>query len=204
MTQAKVAVGIPLYGYVPAYVYYRHIRWSIECSIATREIQGIIASENCYLPWARRDIVNDALKDQFTHVFFLDQDVIVPAGTIRRLLAHRKPVVGALYYQKVKGHEPVAGNFDDNELGWSPLSTIKNAIMRVDMIGLGATLVDTDVFRKLGDDMAWFDMNARTGEDIEFCRRVTNAGFSIYVDPTIDTQHVGATPVTRDYRGVGI
>jgi len=211
----KIAVGIPLYGYLPALVAWKNygllIQWTVQ-----RDMHVLLGSENCYLPWARRDIVNDALDAGCTHLFFYDQDVIVPADTIRRLYAWQKPIVGALYYQKVQGHAPVAGNFDDNDLGWSPLPVIKDTLQRVDVVGMGATLIDLDVFRKLeaahrflhnlGDNepseqhgMGWFDMNARTGEDIEFCRRAAHAGYKIYVDPTIETLHVGATPISRRY-----
>jgi len=206
-----VAVGVPLYGYVPSFVYWRHLGWIVENTVRGY-LCGLQGSENCYLPWARRDIVNQTLEPcphgkRFTHLFFLDQDVICPADTIPKLLAHKKPIVGALYYQKVKGHAPVAGMFEENGLGWTPM-TVKAPLQKVEVIGMGATLVNMDVFDELdkrygnadeGVGMGWFDMNARTGEDIEFCRRAISAGFQPWVDTTIETMHVGATPVTRRY-----
>jgi hypothetical protein len=195
----KVSVGIPLYGYVPSFAYYRQLRWFIE-SFAKGQIHGIQASENCYLPWARRDIVTEVIRDGYTHVFFLDQDVVVDSDTVPRLLAHGKKIVGALYYQKVRGHVPVAGReMEETETGWEPMRKIENRLTKVDVIGMGATLIDLRVFKELGEEEAWFDMNARTGEDVEFCKRVRKKGISIWVDPSIDTWHIGATPISRDY-----
>lgn len=196
---AKVAVGIPLYGYVPAFVYWRHLGWVVTCTVQTREMTGLLGSESCYLPAGRNRIVKDALEGGFTHLFFLDQDVIVPPGTINKLLAHKKPVVGALYYQKIAPHAPNAGSQNPDGT-WQPLSNRQRNVelQRVDVIGMGATLIDLDVCRKLGED-GWFNMNGETGEDIMFCERVRKAGFSLWVDTTIDAYHVGATPVDRSY-----
>lgn len=54
------------------------------------------------LPWAeaRTQAAHTLLSAAWQYLFFLDCDVLAPPDTISRLMAHRLPIVSALYHQR--------------------------------------------------------------------------------------------------------
>src|SRR6185369_2757618 len=50
---------------------------------------------------ARNLIREMVLRGDYSHLLFLDQDVILPADGLERLLAHRLPVVSGIYCKEV-------------------------------------------------------------------------------------------------------
>lgn len=156
--------------------------------------------------WPRVDALRDsavalALKEGHSHILFLDGDMIWPSDLLERILVHHgKGIVGGLYCLKQPPYSPVAmGNrfraegsqvdqfFFQQELG--------KELIEVDVLGMGCTLVPTEVFRAIGD-RPWFEYKnddegwPRVTEDVPFCLRAKEAGFAISLDPTISCGHV--------------
>ena len=75
-------------------------------------------------------------------------------------------------------------------------------MVEVDGIGMGITLIKTEVFKKMNDD--WFDPYPKTkknpvinGEDLAFCKRAQKKGFKIFVDTGLQAAHQTASYVTE-------
>src|SRR6267378_2045208 len=61
----------------------------------------------------RNQLVYDALQHpDIDALLFLDDDMIVPPELVRRLLAHQRAIVGALYYARHPPFQPLAGWYD--------------------------------------------------------------------------------------------
>jgi hypothetical protein len=135
------------------------------------------------------------------YIWFVDDDVLVPAQTLRKLidslskiqalekLKHGKPetmAIGGVYCSKEELATPIVYN----KLGAGPYWDWKvGEVFPCEGIGTGCLLIDTQVFQHL--EKPWFKtvdelkddggMLSRTNitDDLYFCRKVINAGFRI-------------------------
>ena len=139
---------------------------------------------------ARNQSVEQALKLECEYVFFRDYDVIAPVNALSVLVTRQLPIVGGLYFSKTKPPFPLL--FVDNRprLDWEP-----GTLVKVDALGMGCTLIRTELFKKL--DPPWFKTgdesvqhsasvvgNSKHTEDTFFCRRLRE---ELGVFPHVDT-----------------
>ena len=166
--------------------------------------------------WPRVDALRDqavdcALRDGFSHLLFLDADMVWPTDVLSKMLRHHSQgIVGGLYFLKGKPWAPVAmkglyrpeGSTVDQ---WYRLDTYpKDELLDVDILGMGCTLIPTAVFAAMGarpwfeyenDDEGW----PKVSEDVPFCRRAAAAGFSLYLDPSVKCGHVHTQIIDEKY-----
>src|SRR5688572_26774169 len=81
-----------------------------------------------------------------SHIFFVDDDVLLPPNALIRLLSHKLPIVSGLYYAKTDTPQPLMLNASLCGLvdEWEP-----GALVPVDVHGMGCTLIEMKVFRDL-------------------------------------------------------
>lgn len=127
-------------------------------------------------------------------LFYADDDQVFAPNTLTRLLARNTPVVSGLYLAREYPFAPhVYDDADDPETAYTTVGVAEtsNGLLRVKSTGAGALLVRRPVFEKLqtpywrlGQTVpeAW-------GDDIDFCRRVREAGFGVYVDLHVGVGH---------------
>lgn len=154
---------------------------------------------------ARSNIVTQAFQKSASHILFVDNDMTFDKDLLNRLIRHDKDIVGALtwwrvppfypsvyrYNPKTKrpgDHDPIL--YPDVQL---PLISKNNLtefgkLWEVDAIGMAATLIKTDVFKKL--DPPYFRFEMKGGEDLSFCRRCKKKGFKIYCDTGTRVGHI--------------
>ena len=120
---------------------------------------------------ARERLAEVALERGYSHIFYLDDDIVPPAGIIDRLLSWRYPVCTAVYERRVGGL--AQGMFvDATSLTWSSM-LFQPEVGQVAMIsatGAGCLLVDTRVFRRMS--RPWFFYSHEGSEDMFFCRKL--------------------------------
>lgn len=146
----------------------------------------MILRRSCDIVSNRTWLVNEAIKNGGTHILFVDSDMIFPDDTIKRLLAHKKEIVGVKYKKRefpIKWlYETLDGESDKE-------------IFKVKHVGTGLMLIDLSVFPKLKG--SWFNFGRDSqgqlalGEDVWFCNTARDAGFDVWVDPTLQIGHVG-------------
>lgn len=137
-----------------------------------------------------------------THILFLDSDMEFPPHTLHRLLAHDVPFVACNYAKKKFPIECTASRGMDADLKHDRnIPDDDNALVPVEGIGFGVTLIHADVF--LSVPRPWFQFTEEVtnngqhyfhGEDYSFCQKVREAGIPIYVDTVLSKEigHVGA------------
>ncbi len=135
-----------------------------------------------YLDRARNLLAEDALAfPGVTHLLALDDDQVWPVDLVARLLSHKKPVVGATYFERRPPHRLIAGILDGNTM----LPGIPEpGLHRVECLGLGATLIETRVFRDMQErhgDRLWF-RSEECGEDVHFFLRCKEMEIPVYLD----------------------
>jgi len=185
----RLALGIPLnWNYVPS---------DFMHSLLMMDKHGaqVIRGESGPIHAMRNAIVLEALSLECTHLLFLDADMVYPPDTISRLLEHDKDIVGAMTFKRLPNFDPIL--FTGDHYKMTPIDPIPDGLVEVTATGTGCLLIKTSVFDVM--EMPWFEFgmhdNKPVGEDIAFCYRAGDAGFKIYVDTTVRTEHLTMTRV---------
>lgn len=129
-----------------------------------------------------------------THVFFIDDDMVVPPGGLLRLLSHNVPIVGGLYYGRIPPHLPVVyRHVEDNQ--WVPVTEFCAGLQEVDAIGAGFLLIQREVLEKMA--RPWFEFSDKMGEDMYFCEEARKLGYKILLDADIKCGHLSMMEITE-------
>jgi hypothetical protein len=146
-----------------------------------------------------------------SHVLFLDADMTWQEDLLARMLPHHnKGIVGGVYCLKQAPYWPVAldkpyinAETLNTDYHYAPHVLNGDELVRVDLIGMGCTLIPMRVTRAF--TRPWFEyMPDQVGlpaitEDVAFCARARAVGCPISVDPTIDCGHIGQHTVDRNW-----
>ena len=131
------------------------------------------------IPDAQNFLVEQALKENSTHIFFVEEDVVIPDNALDKLLMLDADIACIDY--SVNGYSCVAKDKKTQEILWC---------------GFGSTLVKREVFDKLEkpyfrtdktlrlNDWQWVNNSAKYGgQDIWFCMTAREKGFKIQQVP---------------------
>ena len=125
-----------------------------------------------------------SLKDNFSHALFVDTDVIPEDGFVQRLAKHNEPIVSGVYYDSY--------GYPVNRLNKKPVYSASKRLMSVDVFSMGLSLIDRKVLEKVQypePDPHW-----KPDADIEFCKKVKEAGFDVKQDFSIEGKHLLLAP----------
>lgn len=162
--------------------------------------------------WAKNFPRVDAMRDSalelaraegFTHALFLDADMVWPTDVLERILRHAavdQAIVSGLYVLRTPPYAPVAmaGRFrkegsDVDQFYFA--EELGEELIEVDVIGMGCCLIPLAVLEVIGprpwfeyrnDDQGW----PRVTEDVPFCLKAKEAGYTVWLDPTVKCGHV--------------
>lgn len=157
----------------------------------------------------RDSAMSQALRDGFTHVLFLDADMVWPSNVLERMLRHHAAgIVGGLYFLKAPPFSPVAFPEIVESVGdvdfYSYLEDYADALVPVQVLGMGCTLIPVAVLGRIGP-RPWFSYQddpegwPRVSEDVPFCKRAREAGVPILLDPTVKCGHVTVDVIDERY-----
>jgi hypothetical protein len=119
-------------------------------------------------------------------LFYVDDDHLFQPDILKRLLAHNVDVVSGLYVHRDAPFLPQMFDVEDEagRCGHALLSQGERGLVERLSVGAGCLLVRRRVLEAL--QMPYWTLGQITpdewGDDLDFCRRVRVAGFSIHVD----------------------
>lgn len=138
---------------------------------------------------SRDALAADAVNQGYTHVLWLDADMIFNADAFEKLLANGKDVVSGVYQSR---HSPYKSTVYTS---LQPEHTVKNypkELLEAEGCGFGIVLTTTatlrDVFKANG---TCFQPIEGFGEDLSFCIRSRKLEHGIYCDPNVVAGHIG-------------
>lgn len=147
----------------------------------------------------RQQIADEVLETGATHLLWIDADIRFPVHTLEGLLSHDKDIVACNYSTRVAPNRPVAfkslGDLDSRVFLGTGLESIE-------AIGFGCILIKREVFENLNRpyfSVEWNkDYTNLVGEDIYFCTKALEAGYSIWLEHDISKSisHVGTRAYT--------
>lgn len=138
-----------------------------------------------------RNILRQKVLDKdYDYFFSLEQDVIPPKDTLKKLVKQNKKIISAVYFNPKQGkYIPLlAINRGLLKLSYIPEEIVinSNKTVKVDYCGLGAVLIHRSVLEKIKfrkDEKPGFD-------DWWFCQDAKKEGFEIYADLSIKCKHL--------------
>jgi GT2 family glycosyltransferase len=143
------------------------------------------------LDHVRNSMVNYFLgQTKATHLFFLDDDILLHADAITRLLKHKAPIVSGLYKERRQEHRYIVIDTPrgrDGKLRFYFRRAPKNRLVACDVVPAGCLLVERSVFQRL--QRPWFHIDKQYGEDVYFSLCARKAGYRILVDTAVDCLH---------------
>jgi hypothetical protein len=190
-TDLRIAICIPTAGMVSAWFAHSLVgmTMSAQAQISARRDAPSIAvtclvMESSVIHMNRENLVLEAQKWNATHVMFLDDDMVFDSRVLAILLGRRQAFVACNYPRR---GWPITFTAV-RPGGKGHIITDKDAtgLEEAEYTGFGVSLIETQVFEKTV--RPWFlpefvpHLDSYTTEDNPFCRRVREAGFSVYVD----------------------
>tara|TARA_Y100000389_G_C17457852_1_gene519409 strand:+ start:760 stop:1413 length:654 start_codon:yes stop_codon:yes gene_type:complete len=146
----------------------------------------------------------------YTHLLFLDADVVWNPTDIQKLISHKKECIVGIYPNK-KYH------WKNNKLMLNPSSKIElplknnNPLQKIEYGATGFMLIARSSFEKIKDKVEIFYLPGSTGEKIKlynffdckvvdndyltedyyFCHLLNTSGGEVYADTSIKLNHMG-------------
>jgi len=186
----KISIGIPAGSGLVDYRFASSI-----AALKTPNNTRIIWVPRVMIDSARNIIVEKTLEEpDYTHLLFIDDDMIFPPETLDNLLAHNKEIVGVQAFKRREMYEPCVYA----KRGDKYYPVLVNRFTEVDAIGTGILLIKTEVFKKVKYPFfeTLYDKNkTHWSVDFMFCKKAKKAGFKIYCEPNINIGHIGDAPV---------
>jgi hypothetical protein len=152
----------------------------------------IINPRSSLVQKGRWDGVRQALQHGASHILFIDSDQTFPANAAAYLITLRKKIVGATYRLRSDEVAYTARDKHGERIDFSK----RKGLHEVASNGLGFTLIDAEVFRKV--DEPWFkveyDGQKWISEDESFFKAASAAGYKVWVDADLTSEvgHVGS------------
>ena len=142
-------------------------------------------------------------ESDYTHMMWIDSDIIFTPQHFQALLNHDKDIVSGVYMMKGGKYFATVENWDEDyfqrhgAFQFSTLESFKDrkGLIDVDYTGLGFMLVKKGVFESL--KYPWFqpvfheigDCKDFSSEDASFCKMIKKNGYNVYIDPQIRVGH---------------
>lgn len=144
-----------------------------------------------------RNLIADWAKN-YDYLFCIDSDIIVPCDALEKMIKADKDIISGLYVQRIENkhileiysysHLQGFYNISYNQIKDSP-------IVEIAACGMGCALIKSSVIRTLDYPHYVYqeaiDHKNSISEDIYFCIKAKNHGFSVWADPSIICDHKG-------------
>jgi FkbM family methyltransferase len=134
----------------------------------------------------------------YDYLLSVDSDIVLPKDALKKMLAADKDVISGLYIQRIPGTQ-VVEIYQDNPTGGVnniPYRVLENqGTVQVAACGFGAVLVKGEVFRKMAYPHFMYKSAIKhsdtISEDVYFCKKAREAGFTVWADTSIKCEHIG-------------
>lgn len=140
------------------------------------------------------DAVKIAIRDNFSHLFILDDDQICPPDTVMKLLNRQVDIVSVNLLSRMPPFNPYIFSESPLEEGREKGLVIQEVLEGSGLIeraacGTGGILIRTNVFKTL--KFPWFTHNENLKTyDFYFCHMARQAGYKIYIDLDVVSGHL--------------
>lgn len=160
-----------------------------------------IAYQGATLVYVGRDkLANKAMNECYTHMLWLDSDMIFTEDLLDDLMYSGKPFVTGIAHSRRAPHvscifKEIWPKVDRWEGCEYPIQAF-----RIGGCGFACVLIETVIVRNVynKNGTAFFPMR-ELGEDLAFCKRATDMGYEIWAEPSVKLGHIGHITIYPEY-----
>lgn len=186
----KLLIGIPTLDYVNAEF------MQCLCRLIMRLKDGGVNFEldiesGTLVYMARERIAQKAVNEGFTHVLWLDSDMVFSPDILDDLMFSGHDFVTGIYQARRKGYSSVIFKcIDLNKV--ERFEEYPKETFEIQGCGFGCVLTATHILKAvLLQKDTCFTPILQYGEDIAFCFRVRELGYKMYCEPSVVCGHIG-------------
>ena len=186
----KLLIGIPSLDYVHA-DFVKSLT-ALIMRLKDENVDFDVQIETGTLVYAARDkIACKAINEGYTHVLWFDADMVFTDDVLESLMFSGKQFICGIYHARRKGyHSCLFKNLELNHL--ERFEEYPSGVFEIAGCGFGCVLVDVQILKdvQIHNGTCFLPMMSY-GEDLAFCKRVTNLGYKMYADSSVRLGHVG-------------
>lgn len=163
-------------------------RWTLFYDCLLKLKGEVIQGRGASVAENRNNIVKQGLKTDATHFFFLDDDLIFAPDVLDKLLARDLDAVVGLSLYRCPPFEPLLYKNDRIR----QLKKNDSGLIEVDASTSGGLLIKREVFEKM--ESPYWTLGQikkdKWGDDIDFCRKLKEAGYKLFCDLDVRFGHI--------------
>lgn len=193
----RLLIGVPCMDYI--HVEFMRSLTALLMKLKDEGIDFELHIESGTLVYLARDrIAHKAINEKFTHVLWLDSDMVFNADILEDLMFSGKSFVSGIYHARRKGYAScIFKRIDLN--GVERFEEYPGELFRIAACGFGCVLVSTEILSQVCLHFGTCFMPLPSlGEDIAFCKRATDLGFKLWCEPTVVCGHIGHIAIYPD------
>lgn len=164
-------------------------------------IEYDIAYQGATLVYVGRDkLAQKAMNECYTHMLWLDSDMIFTEDLLDDLMFSDKPFVTGIAHSRRAPHVScVFKEIWPKVDRWEGCEYPSNTF-RIGGCGFACVLIETEIVRNVynKNGTAFFPMR-ELGEDLAFCKRATEMGYEIWAEPCVHLGHIGHITIYPEY-----
>ena len=194
----KLLIGIPTLDYV--HVEFMRCLTALLMRLRDDKINFELCIESGTLVYtARERIANKAINDGFTHVLWLDSDMVFNTDILDDLMFSGKQFVTGIYHARRKGFASCIFKQIEINKCVERFDKYPNETFEIAGCGFGCVLIDVEILRDVNRNKGvCFTPLPAYGEDIAFCKRATELGYKIWCEPSVVCGHIGHITIYPD------
>ena len=196
----KLLIAIPTLDYI--HVEFMRRLLNLQKMLNERGVDYEIKIQSGTLVYlAREELTSYAIGEGFSHVLWLDSDMVFEEDIIDDLYDTGKDFVCGIFHARRPGHQScIFKNLTPpDRYHWDeyPTDTFK-----IKGCGMAATMVSTEIMKAVRTQFgSCFNPDFRLGEDLAFCKRVDMMGLEMWCEPTVRVGHIGHLTIYPEDEG---
>ena len=191
----RLLVAVPTVDYVPADFVksLSHLCLRLGRERIPADVQ-IIGGTLVYI--ARNRLAHRAIREEYTHVLWLDSDMTFSDSIVEDLLFCGKDMVCGAFVSRRPPYGPCVYTDISDPANMKKVENFGTEPFRVDGCGFATVLTSVSLLDAVQSNFGTcFRPTEQYGEDLAFCDRVKQLGMEIWCEPTVRPGHIAHVPV---------
>ena len=191
----RLMVAVPTVDYVPADFVKSLSKLSLRLG-RERIPAGVEIVGGTLVYIARNRLAHRAITDGYTHVLWLDSDMVFGDSIVEDLLFCGKDMVCGAFVSRRPPYGPCVYTDISDPGKMKQVEHFGTEPFRVDGCGFATVLTSVDLLKAVWNKFdTCFRPTEKYGEDLAFCDRVKQIGREIWCEPTVRPGHIAQVPV---------
>lgn len=199
----RLLIAIPTTDYIPA-DFVKSLA-KLQQELGRRGIAYDVEVQSGTLVYiARNRLANKAINEKYTHVLWIDSDMVFGEKVYEDLMEVGKEMVCGAFVSRRPPYGPcIYTSIEQNAI--EKVKDFGIRPFRVDGCGFALVLTNVELLQAVTQKFGTcFQPTDYYGEDLAFCWRVKQLGREIWCEPTVRPGHIAHVPVYAGQENLGV